>query len=127
MGFMVVDKKAFAKISATDQATVRQELASLYARYDVSNLEEEAEAKQALFKAGMQRVVPGEEELVQLRSVLKKSNEAMATNGIVSAEYYEEMIRYVDERRVEAETIAKADEIIEEEADEMSGEDLATE
>ncbi|MGI9270984.1 MAG: TRAP transporter substrate-binding protein DctP [Woeseiaceae bacterium] len=119
MGLMVVDKRAFAKISAADQTIVRQKLASLYARYDVSNLEDEAEAKQALFNAGMQRIVPGEEQLVQLRSVLSKSNEAMAAKGIVSAEYYAEMMRYIKERRADSETIARADEKL--------GENLAVE
>ena len=58
-------------------------LTDLYARYDELNIEEESKAKQALFNAGMQAVVPEDGELVELRSVLKKSNDSIAAKGIV--------------------------------------------
>ena len=106
MGFMAIDKKAFAKISPADQAIVRDNLGNLYARYNVSNMEEEAEAKQALFNAGLQRVVPSDEELAELRTVLRESNDAIAAEGIVSADLYEELLQLVGDRRAEAETVA---------------------
>jgi hypothetical protein len=103
MGFMAIDKKAFDKISAADQAIVREAMSGLYDRYDRLNLEDDREAKDALFNAGLKRIVPAPEELAEIRAVLHKSNRDMAERGIVSLELYEEMMGYVDERRTESE------------------------
>lgn len=101
-GFMAIDKKAFGKLSAADQEVVKTVLNELYARYDKLNIEEETEAKQALFKAGMQKVVPNEEETAELRAALKKSNDAIAAQGMVSKTLYEELLALVTEFRAGA-------------------------
>jgi TRAP-type C4-dicarboxylate transport system substrate-binding protein len=98
-GFMAIDKKAFGKLSAADQQVVSTVLTELYARYDKLNVAEEAAAKQALFKAGMQKVVPEQQQLAQLRAALKKSNDAIAAAGMVSSEMYEELLALVAEYR----------------------------
>jgi len=104
-GFMAVSKKAFDKISADDQLIVREILSKLYARYDELNVEDDREAKQALFNAGLERVVPTEEELDKLRTVLYESNSNLAKQGVVSLDLYEEMLQYVEQRRGEAEAV----------------------
>lgn len=98
-GFMVIDKKSFAKLAAGDQQIVQSVLTELYARYDELNIEEERQAKQALFNAGMQAVAPEDGELIGLRSALKKSNDAMAAKGLFSATLYEELLMLVKEYR----------------------------
>ena len=108
MGFMAIDKKAFGKLSADDQAIVTEVMTELYETYNVSNMDDDREAKDALFKAGLERVVPAAEELDNIRQVLHASNLDMAKAGIVSLELYEELMRYVTERRSEADTIAAA-------------------
>ncbi len=110
-GFMAIDKKAFEKISADDQELVREILSELYSRYDVLNLKDDKEAKQALFAAGMTRVVPDAESLAELRKVLHEANADMAGRGVVSLELYEEMMGYVEQYRSEQATIV-ASEII---------------
>jgi TRAP-type C4-dicarboxylate transport system substrate-binding protein len=112
-GFMAIDKQAFGKISAEDQRVVREILSALYAKYDVLNLKDDKEAKQALFAAGLKRVVPDAENLAEIRKVLHASNAAMAKRGVVSLELYEEMMRYVAESREEQAAIAVAEEKIE--------------
>ena len=96
---MAIDKKAFGKLSTADQQVVSTVLTELYARYDKLNVAEEAAAKQALFKAGMQKVVPEQEQLAQLRSALKKSNDAIAAAGMVSSEMYKELLALVAKYR----------------------------
>jgi TRAP-type C4-dicarboxylate transport system substrate-binding protein len=110
---MVIDKKAFDRISAPDQRVVREILTNLYSKYNVQNLKDDKEAKQALFAAGLTRVVPDAAKLDELRQVLHESNEAMARRGVVSLELYEEMMRYVAESRADQATIATAEEIAE--------------
>jgi len=123
-GFMAVSKKAFDKISTDDQLIVREILSELYARYDVLNVEDDREAKQALFNAGLERVVPDEEELDKIRAVLQVSNLDLAKQGVVSLDLYEEMLQYVEQRRSEVESIAAAEKIQEDELRE-AGETIA--
>jgi TRAP-type C4-dicarboxylate transport system substrate-binding protein len=120
MGFMAIDKKAFNKVSAEDQLIVRRVMTGLYSKYDTLNMIDDREAKMALYKAGLERVVPAPEELERIREVLVKSNLEMAKEGIVSMELYEEMMNYVEQSRKEAETIAAAEEILDDEAGEDS-------
>lgn len=108
MGFMAVDKKAFDKVAEADQKIVAEVLSELYARYDVLNIEEDNEAKAALFKAGLKRIVPAERELAEIRAVLHESNLDIARQGIVSLAMYREMMQYVEQRRSEHKTAAAA-------------------
>jgi len=101
MGFMVVDKKAFDKISVDDRAIVRDVMSSLYDKYDIENMVDDREAKEALFNAGLQRIVPDEESIAEIRAVLHKSNYKLAKQDVVSLQLYEEMMHYVDEYRSE--------------------------
>jgi len=108
IGFMAVDKKAFDKIGDADQGIVREVMSELYRKYDVLNIEDDNDAKQALFAAGLKRVVPDAEKLAEIRAVLQKSNAHMAEQGVVTREMYEELTGYVDEWRREHATVATA-------------------
>jgi TRAP-type C4-dicarboxylate transport system substrate-binding protein len=112
LGFMAIDKKAFEKIGAGDQQIVRTVMSGLYSKYDVVNLEDDSEAKQALFSAGLKRVEPTADRLAEIRAVLHESNAAMAKRGVVSLTMYEEMMGYVEQWRKEQATIAATEKII---------------
>ncbi len=109
MGLMAIDKKAFNKVSANDQVIVREILSDLYRRYDVLNLKDDREAKQALFAAGLKRVVPDADKLAEIRAVLQETNADLARRGVVSLELYKEMMGYVEQWREERATIAAAE------------------
>jgi len=106
MGLMAIDKKAFNKVSESDQIIVRNVLSALYRRYDVQNMKDDRDAKVALFKAGLERVVPVAAELERIEKVLQQSNDEIAKEGIVSLELYKEMMNYVAQSRSEASTVA---------------------
>ncbi|MEM7431329.1 MAG: TRAP transporter substrate-binding protein DctP [Pseudomonadota bacterium] len=99
IGLMVVDKKAFSKISAADQAIVYEVMNGLYERYDTKNLADDRNAKQALFDAGLERIVPAASEVDQIRATLSASNRAMADGGVVSSALYEETLKLVEQYR----------------------------
>lgn len=112
-GLLAIEKKAFAKIRADDQIIVRDIMTELYARYDKINALEEQKAKQALFGAGMQRIVSSEEDIAELQLVVNKTNAEIAANGVVSVDLYEELRSHVaDYRRAAAaaETASEAKE-----------------
>ncbi len=96
VGLMVVDKKSFDKISDADQAIVFEVMNALYEKYDTKNLEDDRNAKQALFDAGLERVVPNADELEGLRDTLNASNRAMADEGVVTSALYDETLELVE-------------------------------
>ena len=100
MGYMAVDKKAFNKISADDQAVVRDVMTNIYATFDKKNLVDNKEALQALLNSGIKLVVPDDDEKARIRKLLSESNRNMAKQGEYSLELYDEMMRYVQEYRV---------------------------
>lgn len=110
IGFMAVDKQAFDKVSAGDQEIVREVLSGLYRKYDVQNLKDDREAKQALFAAGLRRVEPGADQLAEIRAVLQTSNSEMANRGVVTHAMYDEMLGYVEQWREKQASVATAEE-----------------
>jgi len=99
MGFMAVDNKAFRKISAADQEIVREVMTRTYSQLDDANLEDNQEALQALLNTGIETVALAEDEVNEIRTILRQSNRDMAENGDFSIDLYEQMLHYVQEYR----------------------------
>ena len=99
MGFMAIDKKAFNKISPADQEIVRQVMTRTYAQLNDANLVDNKEALQALLNTGIEQVVLHENEVTEIRSILRKSNRDMAEQGDYSLVLYERMLQYLQEYR----------------------------
>lgn len=106
MGFMAVDKKALKKISAEDQAIIRDVMTNTYAVFDEKNLVDNKAALEALLNAGIESITPDDGEKSNIRSVLSKSNRDMAQQGRYSLDLYDEMMQYVQEFRVGSESTA---------------------
>ncbi len=100
-GFMAVDKRAFDKISPSDQAIVREVMNATYKNFDESNLAENKGAFAALVKSGVQPTEFGATEFVEVRDVLLKSNRQLGQKGAFSLTLYDEMMRHVGEYRSE--------------------------
>ena len=101
MGIMVVDKRAWDRISAQDQAVVREVMERTYDEFDVENLVDNRGARDALINAGIESVEFNEAEVERIRAVLHANNVAMGRNGQYSLELYEEMLGYIEEYRSE--------------------------
>jgi len=100
MGFMAIDKKAFNKISPADQDVVRQVMTRTYVQMNDANLDDNKEALQALLNTGIEQVALAENEISEIRSILRKSNRDMAEQGDYSLVLYERMLQYLQEYRV---------------------------
>jgi len=103
-GFMAIDKKAFGRISAEDQAVVREVIAATYRKFDKVNLVDNQGAYDALLKSGVRPAQLDKEEFVKVRNLLLASNLKLGGEGAFTLELYKEMLRYIDEYR--AETVA---------------------
>ncbi len=99
MGFMAVDKRAFSKLSAADQAVVREVMTKKYVELGAANLVDNLEAKQAMLDAGIKLITPDPAEMARIRDVLGASNRRLGERGIFSLQLYDEMIARVAEYR----------------------------
>jgi TRAP-type C4-dicarboxylate transport system substrate-binding protein len=100
MGFMAIDKRAFKKIDVADQQVVREVMTRTYANLDEASLSDNVEAMQALLNTGIESVELDPEEASEIRSILSRSNRAMAEQGEYSLDLYIEMLQFVEEYRV---------------------------
>ncbi len=99
VGFMAVDKRAFSKLSAEDQAIVREVMEATYRNFDRVNLDDNRGARDALINAGIESVPYDESEYQAIRSVLEDSTRKFGEEGGFSLEMYDEMMGYISEFR----------------------------
>jgi len=101
IGMMVIDARAFRKLSPEDQAVVREVMTATYREFDRQNLIDNREAREALLNAGIESVPFSMEEYRAIRSVLEASNRKLGEAGDFSLATYEEMMSYIAEYRRE--------------------------
>ena len=99
LGFMAVDKRAFDKLSAEDQAIVRGVMERTYDGFNVQNLKDNQGARDALLNAGIESVEIDPDEYNRARKLLLDSNRELGAQGKFTVELYEEMMRYIEEYR----------------------------
>jgi len=101
LGFMAIDKKAFYKMSADDQAVVREVMTAIYARFDAANLVDNRGARDALVNSGIEAVNFDADEYSRIRRIMEKSNRDLGAKGEFTVELYDEMIGHIEEYRSE--------------------------
>jgi len=99
LGFMAVEKRAFSKIGADDQAIVREVMEATYRNFDEQNLKDNREARDVLINVGIKSVPFEEEKYLAIREVLAESNRKLGSSGAFSADTYAEMLGYIAEFR----------------------------
>ncbi len=99
MGFMAVDKRAFDKISAADQAIVREVMDATYRNFDTENLAFNRDARDALIESGIESVPYEVDEYLAIRAVLAESNRQLGNGGSFSKALFDEMMGYIDDYR----------------------------
>ena len=101
LGFMAIDKKAFYKMSADDQAVVREVMTAIYARFDAANLDDNRGARDALVNSGIEAVEFDADEFSRIRRIMEESNRDLGDKGEFTVELYDEMIGHIEEYRSE--------------------------
>jgi len=99
LGFMAVEKRAFAKIDAADQAIVREVMEATYRNFDAQNLKDNHEARDVLIDVGIESVPFEEEKYLAIREVLAESNRNLGESGAFSSDTFNEMMGYIAEFR----------------------------
>ncbi len=99
IGFLALDKRAFAKIQPGDQLIVRQVLEEVNEVIDEANIKDNKAALAALENAGLKFVKPDPEAAEQWRAKVMQANREMAGKGLVSAALFEEVEALLAEYR----------------------------
>jgi TRAP-type C4-dicarboxylate transport system substrate-binding protein len=86
IGVLVVQQKVFSKLSAPDQAIVREEMGKIFKRMDKQNRDDNQAAKEALANQGITFITPKPGEAERWRKISDQSIDEMITQGIISRE-----------------------------------------
>jgi TRAP-type C4-dicarboxylate transport system substrate-binding protein len=99
MSFLAVSKRTFDKLSAADQAVVREVLSDVYAKLDEQAPAESDNAMKALVSIGIENVEPEDGQFAELQQAMSEFNREMALDGAYPVDLYDEMLGYIEEFR----------------------------
>ena len=86
VGTLAIDRRAFSKIDARDQAIVREVMARVFREIDQQNRKDNLAAYAALIKQGIKPVKPTAQELAEWARFSVIASEQMEKQGIVSTQ-----------------------------------------
>jgi TRAP-type C4-dicarboxylate transport system substrate-binding protein len=95
VGLLAIDKRAFQRISETDQAIVRDVLNRVYEEFEVRNRRDNLDAEQALRSSGLNFVDVDPQLVPEWRATTAASNREMAEKGSFSVELLDELLGYI--------------------------------
>jgi TRAP-type C4-dicarboxylate transport system substrate-binding protein len=78
---MLIDKKAFSRLSPEDQQIAREVMEGIYRKLDQNGVTDNEDALQALLENGLEMVSPEASDVKQWRDIVGASNRKMAENG----------------------------------------------
>jgi TRAP-type C4-dicarboxylate transport system substrate-binding protein len=92
---MLIDAKAFNRISAADQAIVREVMEAVYRGFDEKGVAEDRAAYQALLDEGLEKVSIDAGEAAQWQATIDQANQLAAREGVVSAQMLTQLECYL--------------------------------
>ena len=98
-GALIIDQNHFSKLTAEDQALVREVMGRAYRKLDEESIADDREALQALLDAGLKLVPTASGEALRWREKVAESNRALAASGVVNRAMLEEMLQLLADYR----------------------------
>jgi TRAP-type C4-dicarboxylate transport system substrate-binding protein len=98
-GALIIDKKAFSRLSDADQAVVREVFESIYRGFDEVGVADNEAAMEALLDSGLQMVQPDPGEVPVWREKVVASHAEQAAAGVFDAALFEQMQKILSEYR----------------------------
>ena len=105
---ILIDKKAFGRLSPADQAVVREVFEAVYQKFDANGIVDNEKAMQALLDSGLQRVAPVASQVTTWREKVAESNLKQAQSGAVDLELLMRLRGLLQEYRNSVETTTAA-------------------
>jgi len=96
---LLIDRKAFERISPEDQKVVREVMEGTYRKFDRYGVTDNDNALEALLQSGMQMVEPNADEVAQWREIVIRSHRQLASEGVFDPALLERMQELIDTYR----------------------------
>lgn len=98
-GAMLIDKRAFSKISPQDQAVVREVMEGIYRKFDQNGVRDNDDAMRALLEGGMKMATPDQSEVSRWREIVLDSHRKLARKGVFDIQLLDQMQELLIEYR----------------------------
>lgn len=102
LGALVIDQRAFGRLSEADQAVVTEVFTGVYAEFEQQGQVDNRLAEEALRANGLQFVELDASLIPGWRALLTDASQRMANEGVFSAEILERLLAYLEEFRATA-------------------------
>jgi TRAP-type transport system periplasmic protein len=99
IGVLAVEKSAFDKLTAADQAILREEMGAVFARLDKLNRADNEAALAALQQQGIEMVTPKPGEVERWREISDRAVDEMVEAGVMSSSIVEQVRTHLREFR----------------------------
>lgn len=96
---LLVEKRAFDRLSPQDQAVVREVMERIYRQFDKSSIAENDNAIQALLDNGLEWVKPEPTEVQTWRDIVTRSHREQAESGVFDVALLDELQGLLDDYR----------------------------
>lgn len=96
---LLIDRRAFSRLSAEDQQVVREVMEGIYRKFDQHGVSDNREALQALLENGMQWAVPDAGEVEEWRRIVSESHHKLARDGVFDIAILDRMDELLGEFR----------------------------
>jgi TRAP-type C4-dicarboxylate transport system substrate-binding protein len=94
---MLIDIKAFSKLSEQDQAIAREVMEGIYRKFDQNGVIDNDDALKALLENGLQMVAPDSAGVNQWRDLVSESNFRLGQEGAFDPALLEQMKNLIRE------------------------------
>ena len=88
---LLIDKRAFSKISSEDQVIVREVMEGIYRKFDQNGVTDNRDAFEALLESGLQLTPTDTSEVNQWRGIVIESHRKLAREGVFDIQLLEQM------------------------------------
>jgi TRAP-type C4-dicarboxylate transport system substrate-binding protein len=88
---LLIDKRAFSRISIDDQKIVRDVMEGIYRKFDQNGVKDNAEAMQALLDNGLKMISTNPAEVEQWQEIVSQSHRNLASEGVFDIELLDRM------------------------------------
>jgi len=99
LGVMAVDQRTFRRVDAADQDVMREVIQAAYRRLDEQNISDNESARDALIANGLEILTPPADAVASWRDAAAGANDKLVSEGIVSREMLDLLMRHVSEYR----------------------------
>ncbi len=98
-GMLVIQKRAFQRLSKQDQATVRTIMERAFRKINRQSRQDNISAQKALQRQGIQFTHPSPKDIAQWRTIVDQAVNQMGEEGVYSPEMLEKLRQYLKDLR----------------------------